>query len=79
LDRPDWLTIEAPDPPDVLALLEHHLLDLGGTYGDPNAGDLIPPVVVGVLKVNPAMAPSVYEARWVLRDLSLAAAPAMGR
>jgi hypothetical protein len=29
-----------PDlPEDVLALLDHHLLDLGGTYGDPNAGD----------------------------------------
>src|SRR6266404_1495772 len=42
LDRPDWLTIEAPDPPDdVLALLDHHLLDLGGTYGDPSAGDPI--------------------------------------
>ena len=66
-------------PDDVLALLDQHLPDLAGSYGDPNAGDLIPPVVVGVLKVNPAMAPSVYEARWVLRDLSLAAAPAMGR
>ena len=64
---------------DVLALPDHHPLDLTGTSGDPNAGDLIPPVVVGVLKVNLATAPSVYEARWVLRDLSLAAAPAMGR
>ena len=25
----------------MLALLDHHLLDLGGTYGDPNAGDPI--------------------------------------
>jgi hypothetical protein len=25
----------------VLALLDHHLLDLGGTYGDPQAGDPI--------------------------------------
>jgi hypothetical protein len=25
----------------VLALLDHHLLDLGGTYGDPDAGDPI--------------------------------------
>ncbi len=31
-----------PDlPEDVLALLDHHLLDLGGPYGDPNAGDSI--------------------------------------
>ncbi len=53
-----------PDlPEDVLALLDHHLLDLGGTYGGPNAGYLIPPVAVGVLHVNLAMAPSVYEAR----------------
>ena len=26
---------------DVLALLDHHLLDVAGTYGDPNAGDPI--------------------------------------
>jgi len=25
----------------VPALLDQHLLDLGGTYGDPNAGDPI--------------------------------------
>ena len=25
----------------MLALLDHHLLDLGGTYGDPDAGDPI--------------------------------------
>jgi len=25
----------------VLALLDHHVLALGGTYGDPNAGDPI--------------------------------------
>jgi len=25
----------------VLALLAHHLLDLGGAYGDPNGGDPI--------------------------------------
>jgi len=25
----------------VLALLDHHLPDLGGTYGDPSAGDPI--------------------------------------
>ena len=31
-----------PDlPGDVLSLLDHHLLDLGGTYGDPEAGDPI--------------------------------------
>jgi len=31
-----------PDlPEDVLALVDHHLLDLGGTYGDPEAGDPI--------------------------------------
>ena len=36
------ITIEAPDlPEDVLALLDHHLLDLGGTYGDPRTGDPI--------------------------------------
>src|SRR5205809_7885851 len=36
------ITIEATDlPEDVLALLDQHLLDLGGTYGDPNAGDPI--------------------------------------
>jgi len=28
-------------PDDVLALLDHHRLDLGGTYGDPQAGDPI--------------------------------------
>ena len=36
------ITIEAADlPADALALLDHHLLDLGGTYGDPDAGDPI--------------------------------------
>ena len=25
----------------MLALLDHHVLDLGGTYGDPEAGDPI--------------------------------------
>jgi hypothetical protein len=36
------LTFEATDlPDDVLALLDGHLLDLGGTYGDLNAGDSI--------------------------------------
>src|SRR5439155_6018344 len=28
-------------PDDVLALLNGHLLDLGGSYGDPEAGDPI--------------------------------------
>ena len=28
-------------PDDVLALFDHHLLDLGGTYGDPEAGEPI--------------------------------------
>ena len=33
---------EAPDlPEDVLALLDQHLLDLVGTYGEPNLGDPI--------------------------------------
>ena len=42
MDRPDWLTIEAADlPDDVFALLDHHLLDLGGTYGEPEAGEPI--------------------------------------
>ena len=32
------ITFEAADlPEDVVALLDAHLLDLGGTYGDPNA------------------------------------------
>jgi hypothetical protein len=36
------ITIEAAHlPEDVLALLDHHLLDLAGAYGDPNAGDPI--------------------------------------
>ena len=41
------ITIEGADlPEDVLALLDHHHLDLGGTYGrptygEPNAGDPI--------------------------------------
>src|SRR2546426_2421092 len=39
---PPAITIEPADlPDDVLALLDHHLLDLGGTYGDPDAGDPI--------------------------------------
>jgi len=41
-ERLPAITIEATDlPGDVLALLDHHLLDLGGTYGDPEAGDPI--------------------------------------
>ena len=36
------MTILAAALPDsVLSLLDQHLLDLGGTYGDPNAGDPI--------------------------------------
>ena len=36
------LTIKAADlNDDVLALLDHPLLDLAGSYGDPNAGDPI--------------------------------------
>jgi len=36
------LAIEAADlPDDVLALLDHHHLDLAATYGGPNAGDPI--------------------------------------
>jgi hypothetical protein len=36
------ITNEADDlPDDVFALLDAHLLDLGGTYGVPNAGDPI--------------------------------------
>jgi hypothetical protein len=35
-------TIKAADlPSDLLALVVRHLLDLAGTYGDPNAGDPI--------------------------------------
>src|SRR5438552_2626151 len=33
------ITFEASDlPEDVVALVDAHLLDFGGTYGDPNAG-----------------------------------------
>jgi len=36
------ITFEAADlPADALALLDHHLLDLGGADGDPEAGDPI--------------------------------------
>jgi len=36
------ITFEAADlPEDVVALVDAHLLDFGGTYGDPNAGDPI--------------------------------------
>ena len=37
------ITIAEPSdlPKDVLALLDHRLLDLGGTQGDPQAGDTI--------------------------------------
>ena len=34
---------------DVLALLDHHLLDLGGTRGDLNAGD---PIQYGALRIE---------------------------
>src|SRR2546422_51459 len=36
------ITFEAADlPEDVVALVDAHHLDLGGTYGDPEAGDPI--------------------------------------
>src|SRR5882724_3705610 len=36
------ITFEAADlPEDVVALVDAHLLALGGSYGDPNAGDPI--------------------------------------
>src|SRR5438552_6447786 len=36
------ITFEAGDlPEDVVALVDAHLLGLGGTHGDPNAGDPI--------------------------------------
>jgi hypothetical protein len=36
------ITFGAPDlPEDVVALVEAHLLDLGGTYGNPVVGDPI--------------------------------------
>ena len=36
------ITVAAADlPEDLLALLDCHLPDLGGTYGDPSAGDPI--------------------------------------
>ena len=34
-------SLAAALPDDVLALLDQHLLDLGGTYGVPEAGDPI--------------------------------------
>jgi hypothetical protein len=34
-----WLRMRPDLPEDVLVLLDHYLLDLGGTYGDPQAGD----------------------------------------
>ncbi len=33
----------------MLALLDRHLLDLGGTYGDPNAGD---PIQYDALRID---------------------------
>jgi hypothetical protein len=42
LSRGRALQYRAADlPEDVLALLDHHHLDLDGTYGDPQAGDPI--------------------------------------
>lgn len=36
------ITIEAANlPEDVLVLVERHLLNLGGTYGDPSVGEPI--------------------------------------
>src|SRR6266436_926535 len=36
------ITFEAADlPEDVVALVDAHLLDLGGTYGEPEAGEPI--------------------------------------
>lgn len=41
-DRAPAITIETAHlPEDVLALLDRHLLDLSGTYGDPQAGEPI--------------------------------------
>jgi len=46
------ITFEAADlPEDVVALVDAHLLDLGGTYGDPNAGD---PIQYDALRKKPA-------------------------
>ena len=38
---PVWSIDGSHLPDDVLALLDHRLLDLAGSYGDPNAGDPI--------------------------------------
>jgi|SRR5882724_985239 len=42
VERLPAITIDAADlPEDVLVLLAHDPLDLGGTYGDPSAGEPI--------------------------------------
>ena len=42
VERLPAITIESADLlGDMLALLDHHLLDLAGIYGDPEAGDPI--------------------------------------
>ena len=38
---PVWSIDGSHLPDDVFALLDHRLLDLAGTYGDPKAGDPI--------------------------------------
>ena len=47
------ITFEAADfPEDVVALVDAHLLDLGGTYGHPEMGD---PIRYGERRPHPAI------------------------
>src|SRR5207245_5535176 len=49
------ITFEAADlTEDVVALVDAHLLDLGGTYGDPEAGDphAVRPCYAGTVKAR---------------------------
>jgi len=46
---PVWSIDGSHLPDDVLALLDHRLLDLAGSYGDPNAGE---PVQYDELRID---------------------------
>jgi len=56
----------APVSADVLALLDHHLLDVAGTYGDPN---------MGIPSSTTRYGSSTTRARW--RSLSTTRHPAV--
>jgi len=52
------ITFEAADlPEDVVALVDAHLLDLGGTYGVPEAGNPIQPAPTRLRDLHPALSP----------------------